>query len=224
MMDFIEGIALHGTNLGERLPPHAQDIVFDKVSEQIRYLRSLPSEGYYGRCHEQAWSDPPPAIRLSHDHKPVGPFRTYEDFVSTMYLSHEIWASTVREGSEWHAGFEADTRKLWSSWAEREPTEPKFTWIDSKLANIIAQPVRKEDGTEDWDVVLIDWECAGWYPAWVQASQLNLRFHSTTFNKETHEIKAYRRDEICPRILKGFDSNLDLEKEAIIRQQDYRFF
>jgi hypothetical protein len=223
MMDFIEGIPLGINNLRDEIPPHVQDIVCAKVSAQIRLLRSLPSEGYYGRIHGQGWMEPPPSLQSHREYKLVGPFSTYEQFVSALCHADERWEATKFPGTEWPPGFESKTMELWSAFAEWEPQEPKFTWIDPKLGNVIVQPVRKEDGTEDWDVVLIDWECAGWYPAWLQATQFNDKCHSWIINKD-YTTESYRRDEILPMMLKEFDHNLDWKKEEKLTQRDWRFF
>jgi hypothetical protein len=223
MMDFIEGIQLNAAKLGEQLPPHAQDIVCAKVSAQIRLLRSLPSEGYYGRVHGQGWMDPPPSLQTHREDKLVGPFSTYEQFVSTLCHADERWKASTYQGVEWPPGFESETMEMWSTLAEWEPNEPKFTWVDPKLNNMVVQPVRKEDGTEDWDVVLIDWDCCGWYPAWLQAVQFNSRCFSFIIHPD-YTTEAYRKGEICSMMLKEFGSDLDLTKVKKLRQRDWRFF
>ncbi|KAH9876404.1 hypothetical protein J1614_003535 [Plenodomus biglobosus] len=53
-------------------------------------------------------------------------------------------------------------------------SRPTFTNVDPALDNIIVRQVQNtQDGTEDWEVTLIDWAYSGWYPEWVQADTLN---------------------------------------------------
>jgi hypothetical protein len=216
MQEFIEGTCLAGNKLHETLPEHVQDIVCAKISTQIQYLRSLPSEGYYGRPYHQGWRDPPKAISLSPTRWMLhGPYKTYEEFISSIYRAEEINCASQLEGEEWPSDHESKMAEFWSMFAEWEPHEPKFTWIDSKFSNIIVRPTPKDevDGVEDWDVFLIDWERAGWYPAWVQSLQFAHRFIAHTIvkkklpgsDKEYDAPVFYRQDEMLQIVLKDFD-------------------
>jgi hypothetical protein len=42
---------------------------------------------------------------------------------------------------------------------------PKFTHIDPGLHNILIRKIVQDNGTEDWEVTLIDWADSGWFPA-----------------------------------------------------------
>ncbi|KAH7381421.1 hypothetical protein DE146DRAFT_681914 [Phaeosphaeria sp. MPI-PUGE-AT-0046c] len=208
MMNFIEGITLVDHREFAELSAHAQDAICAKVSSQIRYLRELPSEGYYGRPHGQGWFYPPPGLdtHTSASFTLVGPYKTYEEFCSAMYRSHQVSEAISTSDPEWHPAHQKDSaeiRSLLSSW---EPHEPKFTWIDPALKNMIVRPIKGTDGSEDWEVFFIDWECAAWYPAWVQALQLD------------------SRGEIVPMMLKDFDPEPDQKKMDRLHYLFWRFF
>jgi hypothetical protein len=229
MMEFIEGIRTDSQTFAD-LPVHVQDIVCAKVSAQIRLLRSIPSEGYYGRVHRQGWMSPPNALEMGTEHRICGPFNTYEEIVSAMFYSWVKSQSLNYTSLVWDDTFESDTAELFSLIAGFEPHEPKFTWIDPKPANIIIQPIQKDDGTEDWDVVLIDWEYSGWYPAWVQAMQVETNFFAVQEDRTQapyrcgrYPVNIYRKGELSAMVTKDFDSN-SVRKVLRSVGRDWDFF
>jgi hypothetical protein len=236
MQEFIEGTCLASDKLHELLPEHVQDIVCAKISEQIQYLRSLPSEGYYGRPYQQGWMEPRKGMNLSSTRQMVhGPYKTYEEFLSAIYCAEEIKCAWNLRGDDWPSDHESKMAEFWSMFAELEPHEPKFTWIDSKFSNIIVRPIKTDDadGSEDWDVFLIDWEDSGWYPAWVQSWQLYHRLSAYTIittklpgsDKEDKKGLPYREDEIRQLALKDFDPHPSWAKlKEKLRARDWSFF
>jgi hypothetical protein len=225
MMEFIEGIQLREETVAGVLPGQALDIVCAKVSAQIRLLRSLPSEGYYGRVHRQGWMEQPPGLSLFPKRKLCGPYNTYEEFCSAMYDSYEKDNAGYQNGIDWDPGFESETAQIWSMLANWNPQEPKFTWLDPKFSNIIARPIQKDDGTEDWDVFLLDWECAGWYPAWLQSMQCNFRSTAYVLDRiEDTDDPVYRNDEIKSMLLKDFDPNPEQKNIEALRSILWKFY
>lgn len=104
-MEFIEGIPLlHG--VFATLPVCAQDTICAKVSSQLRYLRELPSEGYYGRIHKQAWLDAPPGIDSYTYTSPatVVPYKTYKEFVSAIHRAEQNHRAASNNLPEWYPG------------------------------------------------------------------------------------------------------------------------
>jgi hypothetical protein len=173
MMEFIEGIPLKH-EIFAALPIYAQDTICAKVSSQLRYLRELLSEGYYGRVHGQGWLYPPIGIDTCTNAFPdmVGPYKTYPEFVAAIYRAWQMQRATSYKLAEWWPKDVEKTAKFMPILPGWEPYEPKFTWVDPKLANIIARQVKGDDGSEDWEVFLIDWEYCTWYPAWLQGLQI----------------------------------------------------
>ncbi|KAF1911778.1 hypothetical protein BDU57DRAFT_533186 [Ampelomyces quisqualis] len=229
MMEFIEGIPLNQETF-MALPIHAQDTICAKVSSQLRYLRELPSEGYYGRVHGQGWLSPPPGLdfRSITSQAIVGPFRTYEEFVSAIYRSWQVRHAISYNMVEWTPADVEMTAKFMPIFPGWEPNEPKFTWIDPKLRNMIARQIKGDDGSEDWEVFLIDWEYCAWYPAWVQGLQTEscsgaLIPNPASTNKYAAHI-PYRGGEINSMMRKDFDPDFDMERRAIIVDRNWRFF
>jgi hypothetical protein len=232
MMDFIEGIKFRSDNFAE-LPVHAQNIICSKVSAQIRLLRSIPSEGYYGRVHGQGWMEPPPGLMASPKNQPrslCGPYKTYEEYISAMYDSWErseaVSNYTMQPASMsiqdgWQPAFDSLRMDLWTKIPDWNRHEPKFTWLDPKFENMIVQPIHKDDGTEDWDVFLIDWECCGWFPAWLQA--MTFRGRCGAFVR-TQDCQPYKKEEIQTMMLKDFDPNPELKSLDIASLRNYRFY
>ncbi|EAT82175.1 hypothetical protein HBH56_106870 [Parastagonospora nodorum] len=227
MMEFIEGIPL-GHDVFQTLPIWVQDTICAKVSSQLRYLRELPSEGYYGRVHKQAWLYPPTGIKSFTYTSPatVGPYETYEDFISAMRRTEQVQRAVGYKSAEWWHGDEERTAKLMGIFPDWEPNEPKFTWIDPKLTNMIAQKITREDGSEDWEVFLLDWEVCAWYPAWVQGTQIIGRSGVLTRNPtDPYKPTSYRKSEITSMMRKDFDPDIDQERLAIIREHPaWRFY
>lgn len=238
MMDYIEGISLEDNNFAE-LPVRSQDIILAKVSAQIQYLRSLPSEGYYGRVHRQGWLEPPAGIETLTNAQPsvVGPFNTYEEFISAIFRTQEVLEAGLRKGGvagpvreeEFNATWLSNMAKLWPIFPGWNPHEPKFTWLDPKLPNMIARPIRRDTEDEDWEVFLLDWEGCGWLPAWVQALQVEQRGGCQIRDYRQARtsgvsLTPYRVGEIIPQTLKEFDPNPDWERMAVIRKVSWFLF
>jgi hypothetical protein len=226
MLNFIEGIQLTHERFAE-LSIHAQDTICAKVSSQLRYLRELPSKGYYGRPHGQGWLCPPPAsdTNASASNVVVGPHKTYEEFCSAVCRARQILDAISNPRPEWHPIEPEIFAELASRLSAWEPHEPTFTWVDPKISNIIAQPVKRDDRGEDWEVFLIDWEYCGWYPAWVQGMQFRERCGIwVRDSKDPTKFDAYRKNEILPRMLEDFDPESDLEILAWLQDIDWEFF
>ncbi|KAF1920709.1 hypothetical protein BDU57DRAFT_487756 [Ampelomyces quisqualis] len=226
MMNFIQGITLSQEQFSQ-LPIHAQDIICAKVSSQLAYLRELPSEGYYGRPYGQGWLRPPPGINTntSATNAIVGPYKTYKGFCAAINRANQAMKSVGYGGMLWPPKHQEITTKLMSIFPDWAPHEPKLTWIDPKLANLVVRQVKANDGSEDWEVTLIDWECTGWYPAWVQALQVHCRFGVTLIDRGPPlTITAYRDAEITAAVLKSFDPEPDHERIATAGKYSWCFF
>ncbi|KAF1979693.1 hypothetical protein BU23DRAFT_563087 [Bimuria novae-zelandiae CBS 107.79] len=220
MMNYIEGFTLRHEEMA-KFPEKALDIICAKVSAQIRDLRSLPSEGYYGRVHRQGWLHPPSGILPTPT--PVlsvsGTYSTYQEFTSAIYRSYEWHKAVGVCMEEFPPGYASRVAELWSIFSGWESHELKFTWIDLKIENMVVRPVKDDARNKDWEVFLIDWECAGWYPAWVQSMQFYQRCHvkirdQTQLDKYGKHpfVFYYRNAEIERLMIKDFDPNPDRER------------
>ncbi|KAH3960480.1 hypothetical protein HBI68_195730 [Parastagonospora nodorum] len=229
MMNFIEGIMMSDEKFAE-LPIHAQDTICAKISSQIRYLRELPSEeGYYGRAHGQGWLCAPPGLETntSASRAVVGPYKTYEEYCAAMYRALQLQRAIGSAGIEWAPNQPRSLAEFTSVFPGWEPHEPKYTWIDPSIRNIIARQTKTKeyDGIEDWEVFLIDWEYSGWYPAWLQGMQINRRGSIVLHDPDNLEkVNLYRKSELVPIMLKEFDPEPDKERLAILGRLQWRFF
>jgi len=220
MMNFIEGGNMTFEKFAE-LPIHAQDTICTKISSQLRYLRELPSEpeGYYGRVHGQGWLCAPHGLDSSTSASPyrgiVGPYKTYEEYCAAMYRAQQTLRAGHSSGEEWGPEEPEIVPQLESVFQGWGDNEPKFTWIDPKIQNIIARKIIKEDdGSEDWEVFLIDWEYCGWYPAWTQVLQV-MTICGVVLRDPDNPVGliSYRGSEITPMILKDFDPKPEEERK-----------
>ncbi|KAF2650535.1 hypothetical protein K491DRAFT_608607 [Lophiostoma macrostomum CBS 122681] len=233
MQNFIEGIQVRPENFKD-LPIKAQDRICSKISSQIAYLQALPSEEYYGRVHGQGWVKAPLGINhaTSTDVKTVsGPYYTYEEFTSALFRARDSQQAFGLMTEEWPPEYEERRAKFRSVFPDWEPNEPRFTWIDPKPANVIARPIKGDDGNEDWDVFLIDWEQCGWYPAWVQSFQVTHRWVFMYVDKNQakdksgiHPVVWYREDELLEGVRQHFDPNPDLDRVKKLQEADWGFF
>lgn len=241
MTNFIDGILLSDSRKCylPDLPIRVQDIILTKISEQITYLRNLPSEGYYGRAYQQGWLDPAPGIRTypspgTEGFKAIcGPYHTYTEFTSTVHEAYEVNKAFGGLENEFRPDYVETACEMLSIFPEWKPNQPTFTWVDPKLQNMIARPIggdeKKEDGqdNEDWEVFLLDWECAGWYPAWVQSLQFARRCGAIVQKPAPvgHSgILPYRNKEIQEQTRKVFDPDCDEERLAIALKHDWWFY
>lgn len=166
------------------LTEDARGKICSKIAEQYRLLRSLPGEGYYGRVHNQSWRYNLNGLR-TRTTDPHGPYRSYNDFVSSMLSAAEHIAAIVPHTEFW----DPDESACLSEFRHFLATslrghEPKFTHIDPGLHNILIRKVVQDNGVEDWEVTLIDWADSGWFPAWMQSVSFDEKTYMRTNDKE----------------------------------------
>jgi hypothetical protein len=140
----------------------------------------------------------------------VEPYKTYPEFVAAIYRAWQVQRATSYKLAGWWPKDVEKTAKFMPILPGWEPHEPKFTWVDPKLANIIARQVKGDDGSEDWEVFLIDWEYCAWYPAWLQGLQIKQRSNVLIRDPTTRlGFTFYRKSEISSIIRKNFDPNIN---------------
>lgn len=153
--------------------------LYARLGEQYRLLRSIPSEGYYGRIHHQAF-DRNMGMFRTNGKQSSGPYETYEEFTLAVIRSAEVFAMIGRCHLEERRRLDEDQELLLSEYKLALETstdrKPVFTHVDPGLKNIIFHRISGPHDPPDWEVTLIDWAGAGWFPAWVQGAAFAQRF------------------------------------------------
>ena len=150
-----------------------------------------------------------------------GPYSSYDEFCQATCTSAEL-----QSGCFLQPGFlEEQTRqellaklkKTIYTWSSR----PTFTHVDPHGRNTIVRriPDTTGDGQDSWEVTLIDWEGAGWFPDWFQKTMLYectwfttvVAYKAIQHKKEDHEYlemvsgawdKSYEEQQTLFRELK----------------------
>jgi hypothetical protein len=171
---------------------------------------------------------PPPGLdtNTSASRVVVGPYKTYEEYCAALYRARQVHYAVAYSDMDDDDMEEPDPMaEFVSKFPGWTPHEPKLTWIDPKVDNLIARRVDADDGSEDWEVFLIDWEGTGWYPAWVQGMQICLRGGIVLVDpKQPMAVTMYRDGEIVPMMLKDFDPEPDRERIRHVRDLDGGLF
>ncbi|KAF2797009.1 hypothetical protein K505DRAFT_270242, partial [Melanomma pulvis-pyrius CBS 109.77] len=165
--EFVEGETLnHDKWLA--LDDEDQKLICYKLSEQFRLLRSVPPvEGYYGRVNHQGWSPWFPFLKTT-GKEMLGPYQTYEDFVSAMCANAELRFAYMN-CEDYGPIYVKFLSRLKSILDRTKSYKPVLTHIDPKFENIIIRPIKGAGGEiKDWEVTLIDWDMCGWLPAFMQ--------------------------------------------------------
>jgi hypothetical protein len=168
IMEHIQGET--ASEVWDSLSLEEQENIGVQMVEQFRYLQSIPSQGYYGRVHHQAFEPTFPLLQLS-GQEIFGPYDTYEQ-----YISDHCWAVRVR--GAYRMATEHFFPEEEKCFAEYESTllqsqnrHPTLTHLDPTLKNVILVKGKEHK----WEVVMVDLEHFGWLPAWTQAVALHFR-------------------------------------------------
>jgi hypothetical protein len=168
VMEYIEGSTLTKDRF-LALDESARKTISLKIANQLKLLRSVPSEGYYGRVYQQAFSSDFPLLFTRRNHMP-GPYTSYPDLLSAIYAAIEL---QLASGS-WLEDYSDTEIELFKQFQRilggvRTGFKPVLTHVHPKWQNTILQPVKGDNGEiKDWDVVLIDWNGLAWLPAYIQ--------------------------------------------------------
>ncbi|KAL4783459.1 kinase-like protein [Aspergillus varians] len=151
IMDHVPGTDLQ--KLGPSLPEDQKKTVSKRIRKALDELRRIPSQGYFGNLNHTPYYE---GILSTLDHDPSisGPFDN-EDQLNQGLLK----CLGQRESPHY-------VRLL------REPIQstlrghkPVFTHADLQPKNVmVEQKGVCEDGSPDYQITLIDWNLAGWYP------------------------------------------------------------
>ncbi|KAF1843021.1 uncharacterized protein K460DRAFT_356804 [Cucurbitaria berberidis CBS 394.84] len=174
VMEYITGTTL-SSETWSTFDPGVQKIIGSKIAEQLKKLREvrLESDPYYGRIYKQGW-DPGFNMLTLPGNKICGPYKSYEDFVDAMYETAKFRAASgiglFSTPFSDRTLFTMINFKYSLNAVTAEDKLPTLTHLDLKLDNIMLQ----QDGDE-YRVTIIDWECLGWMPAWVDAIRIGDR-------------------------------------------------
>lgn len=167
VMQYVPGTELQ--DVWPSLSNSAKKLLLGQLRLIFQNIRSLSPPAFYGSVeggpipHRYFYAqDGNPAI--------TGLFGKEEDFSKAMSLRcSQFWADNGRHG--WLSDFFA--RHLPSALNGHQPT---FTHGDFYRRNILVRKVNDHSEIEKYEVVaIIDWESAGWYPAyWEYASSFAL--------------------------------------------------
>lgn len=119
-----------------------------QLKEQFDAIRTIPSEGCYGRLGRKPCDD----IFIGSDTLPCGPFDNECDLNEAFYQRHLSLHLDLGQG---RGAFYRDC--VFSTVLKGHP--PVFTHGDLQAKNIL---IRSSDGAP----CIIDWECSAWYPSY----------------------------------------------------------
>jgi hypothetical protein len=215
IMDHIEGETLG--DIWPSLDDKARSIITSRLCEQFQLLRSIPSEGFYGRVHRQKWW---PMLNFLGSMKPEyhGPFNTYEEFVAALTSTIYMSAAIGTKGNDFHPILASDLSPVESTLVTCNGRQPTFTHLDPGMQNIMVRPIAGPQGTEDWEVTLIDWAYSGWCPAWVQAVSIQEKMHVFS------GLKDEGRDQMVKAILDSFGEDYTGLVEMFIYFNQYSIY
>lgn len=171
-MEYIEGEMLDFAKWMS-LTEEDRTTICSRLVEQLQLLRSIPSEGYYGRVNNLGWRRDLKLLRRPKS-SPCGPYNTYEECISAMHRAAEVQVAMCNIVEDLYPHQETLLLKFKPTLTTCNGHEPTLTHLDPSLRNII---VRRTQGSKkhvaNWEVTLIDWADMGWLPAWMQAVALD---------------------------------------------------
>jgi hypothetical protein len=198
----------------------AQAKIIASISEQLRLLRSVPAEGYYGRVNRQGWRAGLYLLR-THFKEMCGPYDTYEDFVSALFTSAELTGTICVLSKDWFPSQEACLTAIKSTLMTCKGSRPTLTHLDPAGKNIMIRRVEGTDGEDEvWEATFIDWADCGWYPAWMQTVAFHTRGYmdgegDMTKQEETEALREMERWRNS--VLQGFEDPYE-EQVCLFKQ------
>lgn len=158
---------VHGSALLSEWPAMSErqkGCVCRKLRSYFEELRQLPSPGYYGSLDHRKLEN---TMFWTYERDPAvnGPFETENDLNGALVRKSRLIALLNNQH-----GYKADFYHS-SLPAVLQGHQPVFTHGDFKPKNIMVSKVQVEteggaNTVEDYQVTLIDWETAGWYPTY----------------------------------------------------------
>lgn len=218
VMERIEGETLRADDwmsMGDK----SRSIIISRLCEQYKLLRSIPSEGYYGRVQRQGWRSWPSFLRKM-DPESSGPFDTYEEFVAALCSSARLCTAMMCELPDFTDRESLYLQKMESTLPACNGRQPVFTHLDPQLRNTIVRRIPGPEGDEDWEVTLIDWEHSGWFPAWMQAWAFEEKLEMMTVtggkvNRDFSNVSSNEEEMVhfTTQIVKSFGEDYALQED-----------
>jgi aminoglycoside phosphotransferase (APT) family kinase protein len=167
VMDLIQGETLE--NLWPNLSEDDKTLITYKLKTMMAQIRSLPSPGFYGSVSKGPvpyfllWTNP-------YDRSISGPFENEHDFnMGFVEKLRMIWKDNNRHS------YKADYYEK-NLPAVLHSHQPVFTHADIQRKNVLVREITANGHIQqrkEFEVVLVDWEEAGWYPSyWEFATKL----------------------------------------------------
>jgi hypothetical protein len=145
---------------------------------QVKALRAVPSEGYYGLVNNRGWPPTDNFLLGPGKDSVLGPYRvstSYEDFVNSWYetaLFRASSSSNEEDYTEEQLLILRNFKRIMLSLPESDRT-PYLCQRDLNSGNIIFEEIKGVDGkVQDFKATLIDFESLCWLPAWMQLGML----------------------------------------------------
>ncbi|KAF1917926.1 hypothetical protein BDU57DRAFT_444739 [Ampelomyces quisqualis] len=218
IMEFVEGEELD-FNMWKTMGDDARDKMCERIAEQFNFLRSIPSQGYYGRVYNQGWA---PDIMLCRTRykELCGPYKTYEEFISALNATLELQICIGNDSVK----IERKTRRLMDkvvpTLAAAKDREPVFTHVDPALRNMIIRPLEGTMATaKDYEVTLIDWADCGWLPAWVQMVAFDKRLmlpDIDSLRKGNDWVDREPHEQLKAKITRGLGNPGEKERKFFV--------
>jgi hypothetical protein len=170
IMEYIEGKQADWEDFVQ-LSQAEQKLYLARLAEQFKALRSILSEGYYGRVNGQLF-DPCTRPLIIRYKDLFGPYTSYEAIVDAMYRSMELamdQSAMTPYATTWHPYYASTVARFKDILMRSPASKPVLTQLDPQNENFIARTVRDGEGKiVDFVFTFIDLEMFGWFPAFVQ--------------------------------------------------------
>ncbi|KAK7915270.1 hypothetical protein PG985_012973 [Apiospora marii] len=139
------------------LGPAAKVKLTAKLRDYFHKLRQIPSPGYFGALGNRPFCDDGFVWHREDDELEErlssGPFGSEAELLDALVAKYEFHAGSLLQGDRRNEYYRYVLPQVLQS------GRSVFTHGDLQRKNVV---IREEDG----EVVLIDWESAGWYPGW----------------------------------------------------------
>ncbi|KAK8074435.1 kinase-like domain-containing protein [Apiospora hydei] len=164
IMEYIPGRTLE--SCWGRMDDATKTKVVAKLRDYFSQLRQIPSPRYFGALGKRPFCDDGfvwhrEDDELQQPHLSSGPFDSEEQLLDALIAKYEFHSGSRLHGDRRHEYYRYVLPQVLRSGGS------VFTHGDLQRKNVI---VREDNG----EVVIIDWESAGWYPGWWE-------FYSTMF-------------------------------------------
>lgn len=172
VMELIQGVTLE--SLWSTLDDHDKIHILDKLRPIFAKMRSLPHPGFYGSIRK----GPLPSHLFwvpENDPEITGPFEDESEILAALVKRSRLNWSMNKKHS-----YKADFfQQEFAQALKNHP--PTFTHADVQRKNIIVRKVPNEGGEVvrgegTYEVFIVDWEDAGWYPSYWEYCSASFAF------------------------------------------------